>query len=276
MNEPIKACVIGDPVAHSLSPRLHNFWLNRYNINGSYTAQHVTQEGLEGFLRTLAQQGYVGCNITLPHKEKAMSWMDNISEEAKQVAAINTVIVQKDGSLLGTNTDIYGFKTSIRDSVAAIAPAKRMALIVGAGGAARAVIVALKSLGFSILLCNRTRQNAEILAQRFGEITIINWQEKDQHLADIMLLVNTTSLGLAGHDPLELSLALLPKEAVVCDIVYRPLHTALLQQAQKLGNPIVTGIPMLLYQAAAGFEAWFGVKPEVNEALQTHVLKEDK
>lgn len=263
----IRAGVIGHPIAHSLSPKLHGYWLKKYGIDGEYKAHDVPPESLEDFIRTLPERGFAGCNVTIPYKEEVMEYLDEVDTLAQAVGAVNTIIV-RDGKLHGTNTDVVGFAENIRPFITG----KNKAVVLGAGGAARAVIVALKQLGFAhILITNRTKERAEELAAQHS-LQPVGWTEKEAALAQANLLVNTTSLGLAGNPPLELSLDALPKTALVTDIVYKPLETELLAAAKARGNPVVDGLGMLLHQAAPGFEAWFGVKPEVTNELRQFIL----
>lgn len=255
-----RAGVLGYPVGHSLSPKLHGYWLNYYGINGDYSAIEVLPEDLAAKLKTMHEQGYRGCNITIPHKEAALSLMDELSEEAKNIGAVNTVVMREDGAFFGTNTDAYGFIENLRQSVEDVKPYLEHCLILGAGGAAKAVHYALKQAGAKrVSISNRSRERCEAF-----DAEIIDWEKKDAALEDVTLLINTTSLGMRHQPPLDLSLAALPNEALVTDIVYQPLMTDLLLQAKQRGNITVTGIGMLIYQAVPGFEAWFGQKPEVS------------
>lgn len=266
------ACVIGHPVSHSLSPRLHGYWLRHYGIDGSYTAHDVPPENLAGFIKKFPQQ-FIGGNVTIPHKEMVMRLLDEVDDIARAIGAVNTLIVTRDGKLRGINTDAYGFMQNIKTHVPQ-GLRKNRAVVLGAGGAARAVVKALLDEGFAeICITNRTREKAETLASVFGnKISAADWQERSALLAGADLLVNTTSLGLAGGAPLGIELAALPGHAVVADIVYRPLITPLLASAQAAGYATVDGLGMLIHQAAAGFEAWFGRKPEVTQELRDYLL----
>lgn len=262
-----KAGVIGHPIAHSLSPKLHNYWLKKYNINGEYKAYDVAPAALADFIGSMVGKNFSGCNITVPHKEAALRLIDDIDPLAEKIGAINTLIV-RDGKISGSNTDVVGFSENIKPHITGT----KKAVILGAGGASRAVIVALQQLGFShITITNRTREKSLELAKKFT-LETATWEHRADVLQDADLLVNTTSLGLAGKSPLEIDLALLPKSALVTDIVYAPLITPLLDDAQARGNKIVDGLGMLLHQAAPGFAAWFGVKPEVTNELRQFIL----
>ncbi len=270
MSKIIKAGVIGFPVEHSLSPRLHNYWLKKYNIAGEYKAYPVKPENLAGFIDDLRKdEDFVGVNLTIPHKETVIPFLDGIDDIAMAIGAVNTIIA-KDGKLHGTNTDVYGFYENIHQHI----KGKNKAVVLGAGGAAKAVIFALEMEKFEeIIITNRTRDRALILAHIYTSGSqVANWENRNKILENVDLLVNTTSLGMTGKEPLEIDLSLLPKTALVTDIVYNPLVTPLLAQAQARGNPTVDGLGMLLHQAVPAFEAWFGVKPEVTQELRQYVL----
>jgi shikimate dehydrogenase len=281
-NEPARAGVVGWPVSHSLSPRLHNYWLKKYKLNGNYEAIAAASEELENILSRLLNQGYAGVNLTIPHKEKALALVDETDDIAQRIGAVNTIIM-KDGKLLGTNTDVYGFIESLKAEMHD-APAGN-ALVLGAGGAARAVCAGLLKEGWDVTLAGRTRQRAETLAENFGEgsMHVIGWSEVEGAMESTGLLVNTTPLGMKGQPPLLLSLGALTPAAWVCDIVYAPEKTVrteqysdptftdLLAEARDKGNPVVRGLGMLLYQAQPAFEAWFGVKPEVTGELFSYM-----
>lgn len=265
MGELLKiAGVAGWPVSHSLSPRLHNYWLKQLGIHGEYNAYEVRPEALPGFIESLrSMHGMRGCNLTLPHKEHAIALLDSVDALAQTVGAVNTIIAE-DGKLHGTNTDVYGFAENIRPHMTG----NGKAVILGAGGASRAVAKALLDLGFAdIHITNRTRAKAEAVnAALGGVLKIEEWDMRSAVLKGADLLVNTTSLGLKGQPPLQLDLSALPKTALVTDIVYKPLLTPLLEWAQAHGNPTVDGLGMLIYQAVPGFTAWFGAPPDVTAA----------
>ena len=278
MSEKLKAGVIGWPISHSLSPRLHGYWLDQLGINGSYEAIAVEPEKLESFTHSLADQGYRGVNVTVPHKEAVMEYCDDLSDLARRIGAVNTLLVGEDGRVTGSNTDHYGFKQNLMASGKIHeGPKDRPAVIIGAGGAARAVCTALEELGFSkIHLLNRTVSRAENLAKELGGPLLPGGlADLPGCLSEAALLVNSSSLGMKGQEPLTVDLTPLPTDALVTDIVYNPLVTDLLAQAQARGNPIVDGLGMLLYQARPGFESWFMPEnsPEVTEGLRNHVLE---
>lgn len=270
------AGVMGWPVAHSRSPRLHGFWLERYRIDGAYVPLAVQPERIGEALRALPVLGFRGANLTLPHKEAALEHLEEIDANARRLGAVNTVTVRDDGSLHGENTDGFGFLAHLRDTVDGWRAEGRVAVVLGAGGAARAIAAALDDDGArNVRVLNRTRARAEALAESLGgTIEALPWEERSDVLADADLLVNTTTLGMAGQPVLELNLSALPAAAVVYDIVYVPLETPLLKAARARGNPIVDGLGMLLHQARPGFEAWFGVKPAVDEDLRRFVLED--
>ncbi len=264
-----RAAVIGWPVSHSLSPRLHHYWLKQYGIDGHYQAIAVEPAKLAEFLKTLPASGLVGVNLTIPHKEQALDLVDEIDDTARHIGAVNTILM-RDGKLFGTNTDAYGFIHNLRSA----AVTKKKALVIGAGGASRAVCAGLLKEGYAIALINRTREKADhIAAVLGGKISVMPWERYGEAMKDIGLLVNTTSLGMKGQAPLTLSLDTLPTAAVVTDIVYTPLNTALLAAAETRGNPVLDGLGMLLYQAQPAFEAFFGFKPEVTGALKAHMVE---
>ena len=270
-----RAGVIGWPVGHSLSPKLHGFWLKTYGIDGSYQAIPVEPENLERDLRGLVDAGYAGVNATVPHKEAALALCDEADSAARAIGAANTLVF-RDGRILGSNSDAFGFQENLRQGHASWRADAGPAVVLGAGGAARAVLWALIAEGApEVRLVNRTFGRAEALAEAFGErVTPLSWADAASALSGAALLVNTTSLGMDGQPPLELDLAGLPESALVTDIVYAPLETPLLRLAAARGNPTVDGLGMLLHQARPGFEAWFGVAPEVTPALRAAVLGE--
>jgi shikimate dehydrogenase len=274
INQTLKAGVIGWPISHSLSPYLHRFWLKEHSVHGEYLPVAVNAEKLEEFLKGLADNGWRGINITLPHKQAAMEFVDDLDPTARRIGAINTIIVKPNGSLKGTNTDGYGFLKNLQGFQSEWEVVDEPVVVLGAGGAARAVLIALIESGSSeIRLVNRNQIRAEDLAAEFnGPISVYNWSDRSAILSEARLLVNTTSLGMTGQAPLKIDLKKLPLRAVVNDIVYTPLETELLKNARLRGNRTVDGLGMLLHQARVGFSAWFGVDPEVSSSLRTHVL----
>ncbi len=268
-----KACVIGWPIKHSRSPLIHGHWLKTYGIEGDYAREAVQPEHFPQYLKSLASFGYCGANITVPHKEAAFEAVDKRDAAADAVGAVNTVWLEN-GSLCATNTDIHGFLANLDESAPGWDGGKGVAVVLGAGGAARAIIRGLMDRGFhTIRLINRTRSRAQDLAARFGSSVVVgNWEGRAQALADCEVLVNTTALGMTGQPPLDLDLRQLPSSAVVNDIVYSPLDTALLRDASEMGARAVDGLGMLLHQAAPGFERWFGIRPAVTPALRALIV----
>jgi shikimate dehydrogenase len=268
------AGIIGWPVGHSLSPRLHGYWLDRYGIDGSYIPLPVAPDNLTEALSALPKLGFVGVNLTVPHKEAALNLVDRIDDVAARIGAINTIVVSEDGSLEGRNTDGYGFIESLSVGTDLQIIKDKPVVILGAGGAARSIIVALQDYGVgSIRLTNRTQRRAERMRDEIGgAIDVVPWDQRAEALNDVTLLVNTTTLGMSGQPVLELELDALPKTAIVNDIVYSPLKTNLLATAAERGNPTVDGVGMLLHQARPGFAAWFGRAPEVTDSLRAYVL----
>ncbi|MBT5074562.1 MAG: shikimate dehydrogenase [Kordiimonadaceae bacterium] len=270
------AGVAGNPISHSLSPRLHGYWLKKYGIKGDYAAFHVATNELPDFIARLKTNKIEGINLTVPHKEHAMSLVDEVDEQAKKIGAINTLYFDGRGKLIGTNTDGYGFLKHLKSAAPNWSAKNGPALIIGAGGAARAAISSLLAENIpEIILSNRTLSRAEKLAGDMNDsrIKVVPWAKREEALKNTALLVNVTTLGMTGQPELELNLDNLPKNAVVYDIVYNPLDTELLKQASARGNATVDGLGMLLHQAAPGFKAWFGVEPEVDEALRNHLIE---
>ena len=271
------AGVIGYPIAHSLSPRLHGHWLDSLEIDGAYLPLAIAPEHLDEAVRGLARAGFRGVNVTVPHKRAVMALCDEITEGARAIGAVNTLVFA-DGRIQGSNSDGYGFMANLRAAAPSWTPGAGPAVVLGAGGAARAVIRSLLDAGVpEIRLTNRTRETAERLAAVFrdsaaGTVTVDDWAGGGRALAGAALLVNATSLGMVGQPPLRIDLTGLAGDAVVADLVYNPLETPLLAAARANGNPAVDGLGMLLHQARPGFAAWFGVEPRVDETLRRAVL----
>ncbi|WP_170468216.1 shikimate dehydrogenase [Ruegeria arenilitoris] len=268
------AGVIGHPVAHSKSPKLHGHWLKTYDLAGHYVPMDVAPEDLESALRTLPKAGFVGANVTVPHKEAALRLADHVSDRAKKIGAANTLSFQSDGSIHADNTDGYGFMENLRAGAPDWNPQDGPAVVFGAGGAARAVLQALIDEGVpEILLTNRTPARADQLKEEFGpQITVVDWLQAGNVIENAELVVNTTSLGMQGQPELRVPLDGLQPGAVVTDLVYAPLKTRLLQTAEDAGCTTVDGLGMLLHQAVPGFERWFGQRPEVTDELRATVL----
>ncbi len=294
----IKAGVIGHPVAHSLSPAIHGYWLKKHDILGRYEKIDIPPEGLEKFLKEdIFREGYAGVNVTLPYKERVFELTIAQNSLVQTTGAVNTIVVQGN-ELMGDNTDINGFIANIRNKAPGFDFSKGHAVVLGAGGAARAIVIALVfCLGVPLIkVVNRTKARAEKLRDEMGLYTVANdtiykkalreggaiplekfmivsdWENRNSVFNQANILINTTSLGMTGQRQLDVDLSLLPKDALVVDIVYNPLETELLKQAKARGNPTVDGLGMLLHQAAPGFKAWFGVWPEVTEELRREVI----
>ena len=265
----VLAGVMGWPVAHTRSPAIHNHWIAHYGLKGAYVQLPVQPQNLEAAIRGLPALGFAGCNITEPHKVNAMQLMDTLHPAARRIAAINTVVVQADGSLMGVNNDGIGYIQSLRDAKPDWRGDVGPALVLGAGGAARAIVVALLDEGVpEVRLCNRTQDKAQALKDAFGDrVTVIPWAERNSAMAGVRLLVNTTTQGLHGQPALDVVLDDLPAEALVSDAIYIPLETPLLAAARQRGHQTVNGLGMLLNQARPAFQAWFGVSPEITPGL---------
>jgi shikimate dehydrogenase len=267
------AGVMGWPITQSRSPALHNFWFAQHKLAGTYVPLAIPPERLGRALRALPALNFVGCNVTIPLKQAAFAVVDEVDETAKAIGAISCVIVREDGSLAGTNNDWYGFTHNIFEFVPGWRADAGPAVVMGAGGAARAVIYGLLRSGArEVRICNRTLARAQALATAFGaRAHVVPWEERHDALDGAAMMVNTTSQGMAGHPPLELSLERLPKSALVNDIVYIPRETPLLVAARARGNSVVTGLGMLLHQGVPAWNAWFGIEPTVTPELRAAI-----
>jgi len=267
------AGVMGWPVAHSRSPKLHGYWLAHYAIAGAYVPLPVAPGRVADALKGLSALGFAGCNVTIPHKLDALKLVDRVDPLAAKIGAVNTVVVEKDGALSGFNTDGYGFVESLREVRKDWRADRGPAVVLGAGGGARAIVVALIADGATdVRLLNRTAQRADELAAAAGpQVRVLPWDERAEALDGAALLVNTTSQGMVGQPPLDIALDALPKSALVSDIVYNPLITPLLAAAKARGNTIVDGLGMLLHQARPAFRAFYGVMPEVTAELRKEI-----
>ena len=268
------AGVIGSPVAHSLSPRLHGHWLRANRLVGHYVPLDVAPDDLADLFRLLPRLGFVGANVTIPHKETVLEFAHTVTDRAALIGAANTLIFHKDGRIHADNTDGYGFMENLRQNAPGWSAANGPAAVLGAGGAARAVVTSLIDAGApEIHLANRTRDRAEALRSEFGpRIVVHDWVRASEMIAGAATVVNTTSLGMTGKPDLKISLAALDPAAVVNDLVYVPLRTPFLEAAAERGATVVDGLGMLLHQAAPGFERWFGLRPVVDAALRDAVL----
>jgi shikimate dehydrogenase len=262
-------------VGHSRSPLIHNYWLAELGLDGNYTREEVTPSGLAAFIASLADEGFAGCNVTLPHKEAAFRLVRIEDEATRRLGAVNTIFLAG-REPVGINTDGYGFSANLKERLPGFELSGATVLMLGAGGAARAIAGALLDQGVErILLANRTAERAHALGRALGEgVEAIAWQDAENRMSEAGLLVNTTSLGMEGKPDLALSLSRLPQEAAVCDIVYVPVETALLRQARMRGHRAVDGLGMLLHQARPAFERWFGVWPPITPELR-RLLEDD-
>lgn len=270
------AGVIGSPIAHSKSPKLHGHWLRTYGIQGHYIPMDVAQADLRTVIGALPKAGFVGVNVTIPHKESVLALADVVTDRAALIGAANTLIFRSDGRIHADNTDGYGFIANLRQSAPDWDPAAGPAAVIGAGGAARAVVASLIEVGVpEIRLANRTRARAEALRQEFGaKVVVSDWVQAGNMLEGARTVVNTSSLGMVGKPDFRVPLDALSPEAVVTDLVYTPLRTHLLEEAASIGCTTVDGLGMLIHQAAPAFERWFGIRPEVDEAVRAAVLEQ--
>jgi shikimate dehydrogenase len=267
------AGVMGYPVMHSRSPKLHNYWLAKYGLTGTYVPLVIKAEHLRAALRALPALGFSGCNLTIPHKEAALAIVDKVDPLARRIGAVNCVAVAADGSLAGQNHDAFGYIESVREAQPAWRADAGPIVVIGAGGGARAVLVSLIDQGArEIRLVNRTPARAKALAGELGgPITALGWEQREVALKGAAMLVHATNQGMVGEPPLDLALDALPVSALVSDIIYIPRETALLAAARKRGNPTVNGLGMLLHQARPAFHAWFGIMPEVTPELRAMI-----
>jgi len=267
------AGVMGWPVAHSRSPVIHNYWLSHYGISGRYVLFAVPPGKLEAAVRGLAPLGLRGCNVTTPHKQAIFPLLDRVDDLARRIGAVNTVVVEQDGTLSGFNNDGNGFILSLRDADPQWRPDSGPILVLGAGGASRAVVASLAAQGAKeIRVANRTRDKAQEIAAAVGSVVnVVPWERREDALDGVALLANATSLGMAGKPPLEMPLDRLPPGALVGDLIYIPPETPLLAAARMRGNVTVNGLGLLLNQARPAFNAWFGVMPEITAELRAAI-----
>jgi shikimate dehydrogenase len=269
-----RACIVGWPVEHSRSPLIHGYWLKKHSLEGRYEMQSIPPEAAADFLRNLAEHGYIGANVTVPHKETAYVIATNRDAAADTAKAVNLLWIEG-GELHGSNTDIFGFLRNLDDQTPGWDKTGMPAAVLGAGGAARGVLLGLLDRGFSeVRLINRTRERAEILAAKSdaAHIFVYDWENRVKAIERCALLVNTTTQGMKGNPPLDIDLSGLARDAVVNDIVYVPLETDLLARARQHGFRIADGLGMLLHQAVPAFEKWFGERPEVTADLRALVI----
>lgn len=269
------AGVIGSPIAHSRSPQIHGHWLKTYGLAGAYIPMDVSSADLREVLTVLPKAGFVGVNITIPHKEAVLELADVVTDRATLIGAVNTLIFRNDGTIHADNTDGYGFLENLKSGAPDWVPSAGPATVLGAGGAARAVVVSLLDAGVpEVLLTNRTRIRAEKLADDFGNrVTVVDWVHAANILEESALIVNTTSLGMIGKQEMRVPLDGLRSGTVVTDLVYTPLRTNLLAAAEQAGCVTIDGLGMLLHQAVPGFERWFGTRPTVDSATRAAALR---
>lgn len=263
--------LIGYPTSHSLSPKIHAYWIAEHKLDAEYKLFTTPPPRLRQTMLHMRKKNVAGLNITVPHKLAVMEYLDGVEDAAQAIGAVNTVM-NRDGTFIGSNTDSYGFITNLQEGLGDLTPYLEKVVLLGAGGATRAAIMALKQAGAeNIILTNRTLEKAEALAKEFN-LDVAPWEDRDNILREVTLLVNTTSLGMISHHLLHIDLKQLPRDAAVHDIVYNPLETELLKAANKRGLKTVDGLGMLLHQAAGAFEMWHGIKPEVTKKLREAVL----
>jgi shikimate dehydrogenase len=269
----IQACIIGWPVAHSRSPLIHGYWLQKYGIAGSYTKRPVRPEEVAGFFARMQEEGLAGCNVTIPHKQAAYAAAGERTEAAHAVGVANTLWFAG-GRLCADNTDGIGFIRHLRASMPGFDARECAVAVLGAGGAARCVVHAMLECGApEVRLFNRTRDRADVVARHFGSrVKPHDWHDRADRTRDVGLLINATSLGMHGADPLDMPLVQLPDACIIADLVYVPLLTPLLASARARGLATVDGLGMLLHQATPGFERWFGVAPEVTDELRALIV----
>jgi shikimate dehydrogenase len=262
------AGIIGWPVSHSRSPRLHGYWLEKHGIDGAYIPLPIPPEHFADTVRGLMHAGFAGANVTIPHKLAAFEVCDTVDETARRAGAVNTLTF-RDGKITGANTDGWGFLANLRAH--GVDPRSGPALLLGAGGGARAIAATLLAEGIKVTIANRTAARAEQFVRDLPGPTLVPWEQRDAAVADHVLVVNTTALGMEGKEPLRLDLSRAAPGTAIADIVYVPLETPLLKDAKALGLTPVEGLGMLLYQGIPGFHGWFGVEPEVDDALRRFV-----
>lgn len=269
-SQPFKAAgLIGWPVAQSRSPKMHGYWIERYKVNGTYILMPVHPDKVGDALRGVVALGFAGCNVTIPHKQAVLPFLDHIDPLAKRMGAANLIVVGADGKLSGFNKDGYGWRESLRDAKPDFDVKVGPAVVMGAGGGARAIVFTLADEGCpEIRLINRHQERAEKLAADCGKmVKVIPWEQRAAALDGANLLVNCTNQGMIGQPPLDLPLDRLPKSTFVSDIIFNPKETPLLAAGRQRGNPTVNGVGMLLHQGRPAFNAWFGVEPEVTPEL---------
>ena len=270
---PLLAGVIGNPIYHSQSPRLHNYWLKKNNINGYYIPIKVETQNLEKSIQALISLGFRGINVTIPHKTTVLTYADIITDRASIIGAANTLYFNVDGKITADNTDGYGFSQNIYEECPSWMPGAGPAVVLGAGGAAKAIIYTLLAEGVpKVKISNRTKTKAKVIAENFGnKVEVIDWYSTEASLKEANIVINTTSLGMIGQPRLKLNLSDINPNALVTDLVYNPRETEILKNAKALGCKTVGGLGMLLYQAELGFRNWFNIKPTVDSELKKYM-----
>ena len=272
---PYLAGVIGHPISHSKSPKLHNYWLSKHNIKGYYVPFSITTEKLKNSIKSLMDLGFKGVNITIPHKTNVLSLVDSVTDRAALIGAANTLYFSKNGKIHADNTDGYGFIQNIIDEIPDYDFYDKTAIIYGAGGSARAIASALISNGVKeIGITNRTRSKAQIISENLGaKVSVIDWRTAPETLATVDIIINATSMGMVGQPEFSQPISRAKKTALVVDIVYNPLETSLLKQADQLRLKSVGGIGMLINQAVPGFEHWFQKTPEIDDYIRRFIVE---
>ena len=269
------AGVIGNPIAHSKSPKLHNYWLSKYKINGFYIPFSVTTDKLETSIRSLMELGFSGVNVTIPHKTNVLSFADSITDRASLIGAANTLYFSKSGKIHADNTDGYGFIQNIIDEIPEYDFYDKTALIYGAGGSARAIASALLSNGVKeVGITNRTRSKAQIISENLGaKVSVVDWRAAPDTITKVDIIINATSMGMVGQPDFSQPISRAKKTALVVDIVYNPLITELIKEAKKMKLKTVGGIGMLINQAVPGFEHWFQKKPQIDNEIRRFIVE---
>ena len=269
------AGVIGNPIAHSKSPKLHNYWLSKYKINGFYIPFSVTTEKLETSIRSLMELGFSGVNVTIPHKTNVLSFADSITDRAALIGAANTLYFSKSGKIHADNTDGYGFIQNIIDEIPEYDFYDKTALIYGAGGSARAIASALLSNGVKeVGITNRTRSKAQIISENLGaKVSVVDWRAAPDTITKVDIIINATSMGMVGQPDFSQPISRAKKTALVVDIVYNPLITELIKEAKRMKLKTVGGIGMLINQAVPGFEHWFQKKPQIDNEIRRFIVE---
>ena len=274
-NAPYLAGVIGHPISHSKSPKLHNYWLTKYKINGFYVPFSVTTEKLKSSIEGLIDLGFKGVNVTIPHKTNVLTYADSVTDRASLIGAANTLYFSKNGKIHADNTDGYGFIQNIMDEIPNFDFYDKTAIIYGAGGSSRAIASALISNGIKeVGISNRTRSKAQIISENLGaKVSVVDWRNAPEMVGEVDILINATSMGMVGQPDFSQPISRAKKTTLVVDIVYNPLVTDLLKEAKKLNLKTVGGIGMLINQAVPGFEHWFQKTPVIDDDIRKFIIE---